>query len=77
MIKLVSLLLQFCLTVWGENIVARWLAEIRFWWETHNDKRIKMMADIEYRKLNLRWRLYLEDRNAHSSSDKDLNVPSE
>ena len=67
-------LLKLALAVYGERVVGRWIAELRFWWNKLEDRRIKIYADLEYKKMTSHWNKYVKDR-AQSSETSSSEEP--
>lgn len=65
--SLIILLVKGLLYVYGERTVGRWIAEVRYWWEIQADKKAKILAELEYKRLNQGWKNYIRDRANHSS----------
>jgi len=57
--------------LYGDKIVSKWVAQVRYWWETSADKRIKILAELEYKRLNQNWKSYIKDRASQSSEPND------
>lgn len=61
--QLTVLILKVLSAVYGDYLLAKWVAEIRNWWETNATTRSKLLVELHYKKISSKKHLYKKDRD--------------
>lgn len=63
MSRLLPYIIGVLILTFGDFIVARWIAQIQYWWQLEADKNFKVKCDQEYDRMIKNWDSFKKDRD--------------